>query len=120
MPKDWIGNKSATFATLAASNHSAGEREVNDYYATEPKAAQLLMQVERFSSCIWECACGEGHLAKEFEKAGYQVYATDKVDRGYGYTKDFLTTPAPPFVDLTSLPTLHTNMLKNLLSTLWR
>ena len=44
MSKDWIGNKAATFATLAASNHSKGEREVNDYYATEPKAVELLLE----------------------------------------------------------------------------
>ena len=40
-----------------ASNHSDGEREKNDYYATEPSAAQLLMKVEQFNSDIWECAC---------------------------------------------------------------
>ena len=40
-----------------ASNHSEGEREMNDYYATEPYAAQLLMEVEQFNSDIWECAC---------------------------------------------------------------
>ena len=45
---------------------------------------------------IWECACGEGHFAKEFVRAGYQVYATDFIDRGYSYQQDFLTTSAPP------------------------
>lgn len=60
------------------------EHTENDYYATEPKAAWLLMEVEEFTPTIWECACGEGHLAKEFVKAGYSVAATDLVDRGYG------------------------------------
>lgn len=27
------------------------------YYATEPYAAQLLMEVEQFNEDIWECAC---------------------------------------------------------------
>ena len=30
--KDWTGNKKSTFVTLGASNHSEGEREVNDFY----------------------------------------------------------------------------------------
>ena len=40
-----------------ASNHSSYEREEYDYYATEPYAAQLLMEVEQFNTDIWECAC---------------------------------------------------------------
>lgn len=54
------------------------------------------MEVEQLSHFIWECACGEGHLAKEFEKAGHKVYATDLIDRGYGYQADFLKMQAPP------------------------
>lgn len=93
--KDWTGNSRSTHAALGARNYALNERETNDYYATEPKAAQLLMDVEKFSPMIWECACGEGHLAKEFANAGYQVYATDLINRGYGYQQDFLST-APP------------------------
>lgn len=94
--KDWTGNSRSTHAVLGARNYAQNERENNDYYATEPKAAHLLMEVEQFSPMIWECACGEGHLAKEFEKAGYHVYATDLIDRGYGYQQDFLKCKAPP------------------------
>lgn len=64
MSKDWTSNKAATFVTLAASNHSAGERETNDYYATEPKAVEMLLNAERFNPRIWECACGEGHISE--------------------------------------------------------
>lgn len=96
MPQDWTGNTRSTHAVLGARNYAHNERESNDYYATEPKAARLLMEVERFAPYIWECACGEGHLAKEFEKAGYRVYATDIINRGYGYQQDFLNCVAPP------------------------
>lgn len=94
--KDWTGNSRSAHAILGARNYAQNERESNDYYATEPKAARLLMEVEKFAPMIWECACGEGHLAKEFVKAGYQVYATDLIDRGYGYQQDFLSVAAPP------------------------
>lgn len=76
LQKDWTGNSRSTHAVLGARNYAQNERENNDYYATEPKAAHLLMEVEQFSPMIWECACGEGHLAKEFEKAGYHVYVS--------------------------------------------
>lgn len=90
--KDWIGNKASTFATLAASSHGTTEREKHDYYATEPKAAKLLLELETFSKDIWECACGEGHLSEVLKKNDYDVYCTDIVERQYKINKriDFL------------------------------
>lgn len=82
--KDWTGNKNSIFKTLGASNHTYAQRELNDYYATEPKAGELLLELEDFNHIIWECACGEGHLSKVFEKAGHKVWSTDLIDRGYG------------------------------------
>lgn len=73
----------AVFTPLGASNHSATEREIHDYYATDPRAAELLLEVEDFSPVIWEPACGEGHLAKVFERAGYKVFSSDLIYRGY-------------------------------------
>lgn len=64
--KDWTGNKNSIFKTLGASNHTDKERQKEDYYATDPIAAKLLLQVEKFSPHIWECACGEKHLANVF------------------------------------------------------
>ena len=94
--RDWTGNSRSAHTTLGARNYALNEREVNDYYATEPKAAHLLMAEEKFSPMIWECACGEGHLAREFISAGYHVYSTDLIDRGFGGVQDFLTSVAPP------------------------
>lgn len=81
--KDWIGNKPAVFVTLAASNHSEGERQQHDYYATEPFAMELLLAEETFSPVIWECACGEGHLSKVLEAHGFEVISTDLIYRGF-------------------------------------
>ena len=82
--RDWTGNKNSVFTTLAASSHALGERQKNDYYATEPKAMKLLLEEESFSNVIWECACGEGHLAKVLEEHGFEVISTDLIYRGYG------------------------------------
>ena len=79
------------FITLGASNHTDKERQKEDFYATEPKAGELLLKIEQFSQNIWECACGQGHLSQVFEKAGHRVKSTDLFDRGYGETGiDFL------------------------------
>ncbi len=82
--KDWVGNKNSIFKTLGASNHTEEEREFDDYYATEPFAAELLGQLESLYHFIWEPACGEGHLSEEFKRQGLSVYSTDLIDRGYG------------------------------------
>ena len=84
MAKDWTGNQHSIYKTLSASNHTEGDRQSDDYYATEPKAAELLLEQEDFHHTIWECACGEGHLAKVFEAHGHEVIATDLIYRGYG------------------------------------
>lgn len=91
--KDWTGNSVSTFKGLGASNHAAHEREEYDFYATEPLATKLLTEIETFQNKIWEPACGLGHMAEPLKQAGYDVYATDIVDRGYGNeTKNFLTS----------------------------
>ena len=90
--KDWTQGSKGIYSTHGASNHSESEREANDYYATEPKATKILLEHEKFSPIIWECACGEGHISKVLEAAGYEVISTDLIYRGYGDSKplDFL------------------------------
>lgn len=39
---DWTGNKNSVFKTLGASNHSFSEREIDDYYATDPNVLEQL------------------------------------------------------------------------------
>lgn len=87
--KDWIGNNKAIYTCLGASSHALSAREENDYYATHPKAAELLLEVEPDLNNIWECACGAGHLAKIFDEAGKLGKATDIINRGFQNTKIF-------------------------------
>lgn len=82
--KDWSGNKNSVFTTLGASNHTNKERENNDYYATDPSAAEMLLELETLNKNIWEPSCGEGHLSEVFIENGHNVKSTDLIDRGYG------------------------------------
>jgi hypothetical protein len=88
--KDWTGNSVSYSKTLGATSHSSYERELNDYYATEPKAIELLLNLEQFSN-VWECACGQGHMAEVLRKKGILKKASDLIDRGYGEQLDFLS-----------------------------
>ena len=94
MSKDWTGNYKSIYTTLGASNHAIGDRQVDDYYATEPKATQLLCDVEKFDEWILEAACGEGHMSEVLLTNSYKVLSIDKVNRGYGITKDFFEFPS--------------------------
>lgn len=82
--KDWTGNDHSIYVTLGASNHSSEEREEHDYYATHPKAVELLLEQEKFCNEVWEPACGEGHISKVLENNGYKVHSSDLIYRGYG------------------------------------
>lgn len=70
-----------------------GGRAENDFYATDPIAAKLLLNVEKFDQDIWECASGENHLADVFKEYGYNVRTSDIVKRTPTTEKrDFLRT----------------------------
>lgn len=84
MQADWTGNQNSIFKTLGASNHTEAPRQFHDYYATDPKAVDVLLAEESFTGSIWEPACGEGHLSRRLEELGQAVISTDLIDRGYG------------------------------------
>ena len=96
--KDWTGNSKTTFVTLGASNHSDSEREINDFYSTDPASLEVFLKaLERdnfqLHDDIWECACGQGHLSRVLEEQGYNVYSSDLINRGYGISNtNFLKT----------------------------
>ena len=104
--KDWSGNKKTTFVTLGASNHTNHERAEHDYYATEPRAVELLLERENFSDHVWECACGGGHMSEVLKQNGYSVYSSDLINRGYNGTiiQDFLKTNDLNTMDIITNP----------------
>jgi hypothetical protein len=87
--KDWFGNSKTVFTTLGASSHSKDERERNDYYATDPKAVEMLLELETFNKKILEPCCGQGHISETLIKNGYEVDSYDLIDRNYGKVADF-------------------------------
>ena len=104
--RDWVGG-----ASVRNCNIRFPDADPNDYYATEPRATELLLEKEKFSRTVWEPACGEGHISKVLEANGYSVTSTDLVERGYGRGGvDFLKTPANGNVDadiITNPPYKH-------------
>ena len=106
MKRDWTGNYNSIFKTLGASSHTDEEREVNDYYATDPVAIDKLLTVEDPYPIIWECACGEGHLSERLKKKGFTVFSSDIIDRGYPKTQviDFLTAKQSCICDILTNP----------------
>jgi intein/homing endonuclease len=89
---DWSGDSTSVYKTLGASNHADKNRDIDDYYATPPKAVELLLEKEQFSPTVWENAVGGGHVADVLKQHGYDVKCSDIIDRGYPNTQiiDFL------------------------------
>lgn len=90
MTRDWTGNRTSALAALAPSNHAKQGRAENDFYATEPKAVELLMGLEGFAPLIWEPACGAGHISSVLKKHGHDVRESDIVDRMGNEVLDFM------------------------------
>ena len=79
--RDWTGNKATAWVTLGAHNMSSHERDKHDYYATDPRAAVLLLQHYPQLDNIYECAAGEAHLSHVFDMYGKLGKASDLVVR---------------------------------------
>jgi hypothetical protein len=64
-----------------------------DFFPTPRWATHALIENERFSGQIWECACGDGAMSEVLKLTGSTVESSDLFDRGYGEIgHDFLTT----------------------------
>lgn len=65
-----------------------------DYFPTPAWATHALIDNEKFSGGIWECACGDGAMSRVLETAA-TVVSSDLFSRGYGDSGvDFLTATA--------------------------
>lgn len=78
---DWSGNKISSYVMNGCSNHSEKERQNEDYYATDPRAVEKLLEKENFLHPIWENACGGCHITNVLKAHGYNVFSSDIIDR---------------------------------------
>lgn len=62
------------FVAMGA-NGLASDREQNDFYATEPKATELLLEKETSNKNILEPCAGMGHIRDVLVSHGYNVTA---------------------------------------------
>src|SRR6185503_111415 len=63
-----------------------------DFFPTPKWATFALIENEKFTGDIWECACGDGAMSRVLEETGRTVFSSDLYERGYGeYGRDFLT-----------------------------
>lgn len=74
-------DRANVFRTMGATSF-VGNREENDFYATEPKATELLLEKEVFNKDILEPCAGKGHIRDVLVSNGYNVTATDLIYRG--------------------------------------
>lgn len=81
MSENTRGNFKSIFVMHGASNHSDEERAELDYYATDPKAVQKLLDEESFSNTVFEPACGGGHICMALEERGFNVISSDVANR---------------------------------------
>jgi len=56
----------------------------SDFFPTPEWATHALIENEKFSGEIWECACGDGAMSKVLEQTGQRVISSDLFDRGFG------------------------------------
>lgn len=118
MDKDWTGNSKSVYYAIGASNHTEKERASDDFYATDSRAIDYLLEKATLDHNLWECACGEGHLSKRLIELGYNVRSTDLIYRGFG-EGGWTSSVFMRLLTGILLQTHHTNMLISSWNTPW-
>jgi len=80
-----------------ANSSTKNKRKEADFYPTPPDVTQALIDTGCIpKGCIWEPACGDGHMGFVFEKNGYSVLASDIRATPYAhFQRDFMAAPLP-------------------------
>jgi len=62
-------------------------RVENDFYATDPKSVEQLLNNHEFdyNGTIWEPCAGAGHITNVLKESFKSVYSSDLVDRDQGF-----------------------------------
>ena len=82
MPTEQNGStKRNVFVTNGCTNHSKTERQNEDLYVTDPRAVEMLLEVEKDLHNVWEPCCGLLHIAKVLESHGILGRLSDILNR---------------------------------------
>lgn len=86
-------NKHKVLVTLGTKDGSTKDRQVDDFYSTDPTATKKLTKWLKDNEPnsnnwkVWESFCGNGAITKVLEEEGFTVVAnSDLIDRGFGDT----------------------------------
>lgn len=83
-----------TATTTDVSTGTASQRYTrpkHDFYATQSKSVEAVLDKEKFKGNILEPCCGVGSISEVLKNHKYKTYSNDLINRGYGETfKDFL------------------------------
>lgn len=80
------------------------DREINDFYATDPACVDDLLDREKLSQLILEPCCGDGSISKRLQSRGYTVQSSDLIDRGFGEVMDFFWIKQASGFDIVTNP----------------
>ena len=92
-------NKASVFSNMGARNYADGERQKDDFYATDPVALNLLFEhlIINKQDEVWECCAGLGHLSQSLRDRGFTnvraselYYREGTLDREMEWDTDFL------------------------------
>lgn len=98
--KDWTGNGMSIYKQNGCSTHCEDDRAEYDFYATAPRAVEMLLELEDFTKKIWEPCAGNNMIVNTLIEHGYNVRNSDIVDRtGDIEIFDFLQEPKDNSVD---------------------
>lgn len=90
------------FKAMGHNTTREDPREPLDFRPTPPEPFLALAHAERSALArfpvLWEPACGDGRMARQFEAAGFKAVASDIVHRGYAPTimRSFYEWDTPP------------------------
>ena len=58
-----------------------------DFFPTPRWATFALIDNEKFSGDVWECACGDGAMSRVLKRRAPRCFSSDLYDRGYGESR---------------------------------
>ena len=73
---------------IAQVSNGADKRRAYDFYPTPREATvAIIPHIAHWPRTLWEPACGDGAMARVLQDHGFEVHASDLIDRGFGVSE---------------------------------